>query len=919
MADVFISYSRSDGGFVRRLTEDLKDRGKDVWLDVDGVRDAERFPEALRHAIEGSDAFVFVISPDSVGSEFCEQEVGYASRLNKQIVPLALRAVADERIPEEIRLRSWIRVGEDTSVDRVISAIETDLDWERQHTRLIVKALEWDKSGRDRSFLLRGSDLQAAERWLAAGASKDHGPTELEQEYVLAARQAASRRLRGLVGGSLAVTAVAIGLVIFALISRSHAISAGTRATSEQLAAESQNQLSVDPELAVLLAMDAVREHVSYGSNSTMFALRAAIDASTIRYRLPNLGPRACGFRYPQYDPAPGSNVLVVGQCGGTIRFFDAATGRLERTVKVRPAVRVQYSGRGSALIVLGPRMESRDPYTGAFRRRGPALSFSLVAAADPYGPLVAGVDHAGELELWNYVSGGVTVEHSALGRTLGFSTGLAFGPGGRLAFGGSPGLVVYFHGHHRTSRIQVSAVAYAPDGRTLAVGALAPNGTGTVELLDARTLAVVRSFRPVRDANEGVTALQFSPDGRDIAFGFSDGSAGVLDARTGKLINTYFPSFQGIGGVSISADDRLMATGSDDGTIRAWRIGGNVLRTIAVGGSIVGLAAVRGGFVTISNPGARRGQGVVVQRFTDAGVAQGAPLVLSRSALVDAASIDPAGTLATVASAPPGPPGSDAPDTLGEWDLKTRRMVNNINTYINDRFPVISPGDHYLADSVGQLTSHRQLASSLQLVDMRSGRPRVLATSDCASGWVGLAFSASGARLAAATNCRQVSVWNPQTGSRVGGSLHVSGQINSMAFRPDGRQIAIASDGAIEVSPVPVSGPARVLNESAKSIKTAAYSPDGRYLASAGLDGAIRIFDARSLALLRVIQQPDPVARVVFSTDSVDVLSVDPAGVIRLWDACTDCENPHALLALARTRVTRSLTPAERRTFGAG
>jgi TIR domain len=54
-----------------------------VWVDVDGIRDAEVFPDALRRAIESSDAFVFVISPDAVRSEFCEQEVAHAAALNK--------------------------------------------------------------------------------------------------------------------------------------------------------------------------------------------------------------------------------------------------------------------------------------------------------------------------------------------------------------------------------------------------------------------------------------------------------------------------------------------------------------------------------------------------------------------------------------------------------------------------------------------------------------------------------------------------------------------------------------------------------------------------------------------------------------------------------------------------------------------
>ena len=99
MADVFVSYSRSDSELVNRLVERLRERGKDVWFDVEGIRDAEVFPAALRRAVEGSDGFVFVISPDSVASPFCEQEVDHAVELNKRIVPLAFRSVPDDADP----------------------------------------------------------------------------------------------------------------------------------------------------------------------------------------------------------------------------------------------------------------------------------------------------------------------------------------------------------------------------------------------------------------------------------------------------------------------------------------------------------------------------------------------------------------------------------------------------------------------------------------------------------------------------------------------------------------------------------------------------------------------------------------------------------------------------------------------------
>ncbi len=66
------------------------------------------FPQAIRSAIEGSDAFLFVITPDSVTSTYCDQEVTYALELEKRIVPVLHIAVPDDDAPEEIRHRNWI-------------------------------------------------------------------------------------------------------------------------------------------------------------------------------------------------------------------------------------------------------------------------------------------------------------------------------------------------------------------------------------------------------------------------------------------------------------------------------------------------------------------------------------------------------------------------------------------------------------------------------------------------------------------------------------------------------------------------------------------------------------------------------------------------------------------------------------------
>src|SRR3954451_10187378 len=135
MPDVFISYSRRDSRYVGALADALRERGKDVWIDIEGIRDAEVFPEALQNAIGTSDGFVFIISPASVKSEFCMREVGDAVESGKRIVPVDLERVADGDVPEPIRVRNWIPAGDDlgTTVERVVKALDTDLDHVKSH------------------------------------------------------------------------------------------------------------------------------------------------------------------------------------------------------------------------------------------------------------------------------------------------------------------------------------------------------------------------------------------------------------------------------------------------------------------------------------------------------------------------------------------------------------------------------------------------------------------------------------------------------------------------------------------------------------------------------------------------------------------------------------------------------------------
>ena len=88
MTQVFISYSRKDLVFVERLAEDLKAAGLDVWFDLSGLEGGTRWGREIQGAIQQSQIFVVVLSPNSIESEWVEKEFMYANSLKRKIIPL---------------------------------------------------------------------------------------------------------------------------------------------------------------------------------------------------------------------------------------------------------------------------------------------------------------------------------------------------------------------------------------------------------------------------------------------------------------------------------------------------------------------------------------------------------------------------------------------------------------------------------------------------------------------------------------------------------------------------------------------------------------------------------------------------------------------------------------------------------------
>jgi len=91
MTQVFISYSRKNLDFVERLASDLQAEGLDVWYDLSHLEGGMQWAPEIQSAIQQSQYFIFVLSPDSVNSTWVQREYLYAEKLKLNIIPLMLQ------------------------------------------------------------------------------------------------------------------------------------------------------------------------------------------------------------------------------------------------------------------------------------------------------------------------------------------------------------------------------------------------------------------------------------------------------------------------------------------------------------------------------------------------------------------------------------------------------------------------------------------------------------------------------------------------------------------------------------------------------------------------------------------------------------------------------------------------------------
>ncbi len=249
-ARVFLSYSRKDRERAQRIADVLRERHFGVFRDTDDILPTEEWRERLQQLIEEADTIVFLLSPHSVESEVCAWEIELAASLNKRIAPIVIDEVDTARIPPLLARLNFIFCTERDrfvdAVDSLVMALNTDIDWIREHTRLAGLAQRWDRASRPDRLLLRGQDIADAEAWRDSRPAEAPDVSPAQAAFIAGSRQAAGRRQRRWIAGAMGVAAATLALAIFAWVQSQNAIA--QRAIAEEQRAEAQQQRAVAEE-----------------------------------------------------------------------------------------------------------------------------------------------------------------------------------------------------------------------------------------------------------------------------------------------------------------------------------------------------------------------------------------------------------------------------------------------------------------------------------------------------------------------------------------------------------------------------------------------------------------------------------------------------------------------------------------------
>ncbi|MFC5828266.1 BTAD domain-containing putative transcriptional regulator [Nonomuraea insulae] len=815
-------------------------------------------------------------------------------------------------VAHEALLREWKRLRD------WIAAAREDVRTERW---LAGATHDWLVAARDDSFLVSGTRLDRLEVWRAtsdlavtpdqeafvrtslSARERDEEEEERRKARERALERRSIRRLRTLVAVLTTTAVIMTGLVVFAYGQRERAEGEARTAAARELAASAVGNLETDPELSILLALEAVkRTRVVNGSvlPEAEDALHRAVTAARI--------------------------VLSVTGVGGAVDW--SSDGRLFSSEGIEDSGIVDIRNAGTGASLLRFRGHGADVNDVTFSPD----STMLATTGDDGTAKIWDTRTGRELVAFTYASGAVwapsfspdgsllaaTWRDNGVTRVMEIATGRTirtFRPAGR-AF---------------TAR-------FSPDGKHVAMALNEPRDVLVADVSSGRTV------RTLRGHTWAVEDVDWSPDGRRLATYGGEGFTRIWDTGTGKVRSTLYGHTGTIAAADWSPDSGRLITASDDGTAKLWEVDESGYR------QVLSLSGTQDSFVGAAfSPDGNR----VLTGDFETGAAK--IWDVSRAGAAEWLNV-PANPTAwsAVAFTPDGHNllATGTARSVNVWDLRTgtaglvlgeREGPPTDSVYgidVSRDGTLVAAGTSAFDVNVWQASSGERLFAVPHTSDPHwspDGRTLAMADEyggvklvDRSGGSLGalpgepglnvdrLSFSPDG-RLLACVEYRygrpdpaaaRVKIWDWRQ-RRLLRSIHLYG--SSIDFDATGTRIVVGEpSGLAGVWEVASGQKILTLTGHQGPVYDAVFSPDGTRIATGSADSTVRLWHADSgLQSLTLRGHEGGAYSVRFSPDGSRLAVGSGGGTVRVWALDLD-----DLIGIARANVTRTLTGQECRQY---
>ena len=600
----FISYSREDSDFVVEFSNRLKESGCDVWIDWKGIPATAKWMDEIYSAIVQSDTFIFIVTPNSVTSPICLAELNYAADLHKKIIPILHLPVDQDLVPASIRMLQWVEFHKydfERAIKIVDNAIRTNLEWNREHTRLGLKANDWHNRKFDKSYLLQKNDLKLAEIWIRKASPDNPQPTLAHVQYIHASRREANYHLLrffcSVIIGALVITGISwltYEKYREVIVQKERANNEGRLSLSRQLASQSLHQLEDNYDLALILSLEANRIAPTVeAEGSLLTSLEYSPQVET--YIRPDTKWVTCIATHP-HKP-----IMAIPTSDASVEFWNFSTGKREHgrlsyniglgqilSLDYNPDGNILVAGTHCGVIILWDVVSFKTICPPLFKHKHRVNN----VAFHPDGNMFASTSNDGTIIMWD------VKKQTMIGKPLtqhnSFVKGISFSPDGKRMVSGSNNEIFLWNLNgiptvthtYKTQNSSIMSVAFSSDGRLVAVGG---SGTeGDITLLDGRDLTP--KGPPVLAHKREVNTLAFNSAGTILASGGGEGTICFWNPQTLQLIGRKYTEHRSsVTGIDFSPDGSMLASTSMDGSVILRNVGveyrlGTILDTVENG-----------------------------------------------------------------------------------------------------------------------------------------------------------------------------------------------------------------------------------------------------------------------------------------------------------------------------------------------